>query len=330
MCFIIFKLSITQNLLSYDKINLTLKSFNFKKQRDSNKIFYNNVSCRSLQTESQSSLNEIKNKYCNLNKQKSKHQPIKQDYEIKDDRINLGHTNLKLKKNWQLNLNKYYLGERNNTVIFDYKFLNFYLTKAIFIFIFILQNKGSVLIINTNPELSKLVYFLKKKLQTIIELNKFKFKLNIFFIDSGSVKGTLTNWGKIFNIIKTFINFHADYNSFQSKNNIHLNNYKKMKKNYKGFMPFFSSLSKTKHLNITTLNSKSKPDLIVFMTTKNATSIIKEAKKLNIPVIAFIDSNDPILNICYPIPVNVFFYPVIWFFFCLVTKILNYKLNKPK
>ena len=217
------------------------------------------------------------------------------------NKLNLGHTNLKLKKSWHNHLNNFFLGNRNNTIIFDYKFTYIYIAKALHIFTCIFKSKGNILIINTNPELSKVVYHMKKNIKS----------KNIFFSDCGFTKGTLTNSQKVFNKIKTFINFYNDYNRFLKANSINFPSYKKMKKNYKGF------ISDSNKLN----SNKWKPDLLLFMSNNN-TSIVKEAALLNIPTIAFIDSNRIPTNITYCIPGNTDSHLLIWFFFTLITKII--------
>ncbi len=226
---------------------------------------------------------------------------------LNNDRITLGHNTLKLKTSWHNNLNKYYLGSKNNSMIFKNEFTYIYLIKALQVFASILQFNGNILIINTNPELSKLIFHVKKNIKNT----------QISFSDCGWTKGTLTNWGKVFNKVKTFIDFHQDYNKFLNENNIHFPNYKKMKKNYKGFSR--------------ELDSKWKPDLLIFTNSNNIESILKEASILKIPTIAFIDSNSNIYDVTYPIPGNTYFYPITRLFFTLIAKIANkitYKTSK--
>ncbi len=234
-----------------------------------------------------------------------------------NDKLNLGHTNLKLKKSWHNYLNNFYLGKRNNTIIFDYKCTSIYMAKALHVFTSVFKAKGNILIINTNPELSKLVYILRKSINASAQ--------NIVFSDCGWTKGTLTNWDKVFNKVQTFVNFYYDYNTFLNANNIYFPSYKKMKKNYKGFI-LTNKHSHTKEntisLNIKIINANWKPDLLLFMSNNNAESIFKEAALLNIPTIAFIDSNSNSTDITYPIPGNAGSYPLIWFFFTLITKVI--------
>lgn len=247
-----------------------------------------------------------------------------------DDRTNLHDNNSYAKKSSSINLNKYYLCKRNNTLIFDRKSLFNYFTTAIHIFIYVLRMKGNILIINTNPELSKLAYHIKKSIHN----HNFKlFENNIFFSDCGWTNGTLTNSNKVFNKVKTFINFYVNYNTFLNENNIIFPAYTKMKKNYKGFIPNPNSYNKQLSSSLDTgsfFNRNFKPDLIVFLSITNCKSIIKEANSLNIPIMGFVDNNSPINNIQYPIFGNPNSYLLIWFFFTLITKITNYPIARKK
>lgn len=241
-----------------------------------------------------------------------------------DDRTNLHDNNSYVKKLSSRNLNKYYLCNRNNTRIFNRKFLFNYFTTAIHVFIHVLRMKGNILVINTNPELSKLTYHIKKNMHN---QNLKLFRNNIFFSDCGWTNGTLTNSKKVFNKVKTFINFYVNYNTFLNENNIIFPAYTKMKKNYKGFIPHTNLYNKEFYSNLHTgsfLNQNLKPDLIVFLSVTNCKSIIKEANSLNIPIMGFVDNSSSIDDIQYPIFGNTNFYLLIWFFFTLIAKITNY------
>ena len=253
---------------------------------------------------------------------------------------NLGHNSLKLQKSWHSNLSKCFLGTRNKTMIFNYKFTLNYLIKALYIFAAITKSNGDVLIVNTDPELSKLMYHMKKNTKSH----------HLFFSDCGWTKGSLTNWNHVFNKVKTFTTFYHDFDRFLNINNIHFPNYKKMKKSYKGFIKkdFNSQLnnenetSNKKNLSLNNMNatqnywkpfhasklhSKWKPDVIVLISINNTESIIKEAYSLNVPIIAFLDSNSNISNITYGIPTNIYHYYFIWFFSILMTKLNNKYFN---
>lgn len=257
--------------------------------------------------------------------------------------VNLGHNSLKLQQAWHGDLTKCFLGARNKTIIFNFNFTLNYLIKAIYIFTLITKSNGDVLLVNTNPELSKLMYHIRKNTKSS----------HLFFSDCGWVKGSLTNWNQLSNKVKTFTTFYHDFDTFLNENNIHFPNYKKMKKSYKGFLnkhdklqnrnnEYNKDLIKTlpiDHFNSTTtqnnvkksgilqLNAKWKPDVIILISTENTESIIEEASSLNIPTIAILDSNSIISNITYPIPTNTYYYSFIWFFSTLITKLSNKYFN---
>jgi len=239
---------------------------------------------------------------------------------IQFSNTNLGHNSLKLQKSWHNYLSNCFIGTRNKTIVFNFQFTLKYLIKALYVFTSIIKCNGDVLIVNTNPELSKLSYHVKKNINSS----------NIFFSDCGWTKGTLTNWGEVFNKVKTFMEFHHDFDDFLTENNIHFPNYKKMKRNYKGFIntkKYKKIDSRHSHTIVSPLkndfklHSQWKPDLLVLMNIENSECIIKEAYKLNIPVIAFVDSSSDISNITYPIPTNIYCYSFVWLFFTHVTKI---------
>lgn len=254
----------------------------------------------------------------------------------------LGHNSLKLQQSCHSKLNNFFLGTRNKTLILNYKFTLKCLIKALYIFVAIIKSNGNVLIINTNPELSKLLYHIKQNTEC-------KY---LFFSDCGWTKGNLTNLKQVYGKIKTFASFYHNFDDFLNKNNIHFPNYNKMKKSYKGFLNktislknlsekthhntnFFFEKKKVLFKNLPTgknnkkspyflnLNSEWKPDIVVLMSTNNVESIINEACSINVPIIGFLDSNSNTHNITYPIPVNTYYHYFIWLFFNFFTKINN-------
>jgi ribosomal protein S2 len=261
--------------------------------------------------------------------------------------VTLGHNSLKFQKAWHGNLTKCFFGARNKTIIFNFKSTLNYLIKAVYAFTLITKSNGDVLFVNTNPELSKLLYHIRKNTTSP----------HLFFSDCGWIKGTLTNWSMLSHKVKTFITFYNDFDSFLNENNIHFPNYKKMKKSYKGFLtkqnksqisnykynkdlisekkilsvnnfnstvwPSVQTASNAKKTDIFKLSAKWRPSVIILISTENTESIIKEASSLNIPTIAILDSNSNISNITYPISTNTYYYPFIWFFSSLITKLSN-------
>lgn len=229
------------------------------------------------------------------------------------DSFSFGHSSIKLQKSWNNDLHELFLGTRNKTIIFNFEYTFKHLIKALSVFIPVIKSKGSVFIVNTNPELSKLVYHVKKNAHSPY----------LFYSDCGWTNGTLTNWAKVSNKVQTFLSFYHDFDYFLVSNNIHFPKYKKMKKNYKGFADLEAQKDSKSLFSNSKLNTQWKPDVIILLSTLNTQSIIKEAYKLNIPIIALVDSNSNISKITYPIPTNTYSYSFVCFFCTLITKLIN-------
>ena len=140
--------------------------------------------------------------------------------------VHLGHKSLKVKSAWHSSISTFLLGSRNNSAILKNKYTLTCFLKAFYILTLIVKSGGHILIINTNPEFSKLLQHIKKNTKSS----------KIFYSDCHWVGGTLTNWAQIYQSISTFISFYHRFDDFLLKNNIHFPRYKKMKKSFKGFV----------------------------------------------------------------------------------------------
>ena len=267
--------------------------------------------------------------------------------------VHIGHKSLKVKSGWHAFLSRFILGSQNNSSILNTKYTLTLFLKAIYILTLILKSKGNILIVNTNPEYSKLLYHTKKNTKSS----------KIFYSDCHWVGGTLTNWVQISQSVITFKNFYKKFDDFLVKNNINFPRYKKMKKSFQGFInleknidsvkqakekslvqslpfgrtkgrsrPFAEktvlNLAKTKFpfkkKNYTEFKELNwKPDLIILLDSNSTESIIKEACNLQIPIIALTDSNTDISNITYPIPTNTNSFFFAWFCLDYMTKLVN-------
>lgn len=269
--------------------------------------------------------------------------------------VHLGHKSLKMKSAWHSSISTFLLGSRNNSGILKSKYTLTCFLKAFYILTLIVKSGGHILIINTNPEFSKLLQHIKKNTKSS----------KIFYSDCHWVGGTLTNWAQIYQSISTFINFYHRFDDFLLKNNIHFPRYKKMKKSFKGFVikkktslkPFIRNTTFKNdinnfvseatfvipqqtvnhgqlHMGYTEktnfiLNGNSflephwKPDLLFILDSNGTEGIIREASSLQIPIIALIDSNTNISNITYPIPTNNNSFVFAWFCLDWITRIIN-------
>lgn len=252
--------------------------------------------------------------------------------------VHIGHKSLKVKSGWHAFLSRFILGSQNNSSILNIKYTLTSFLKAIYILTLILKSKGHILIVNTNPEYSKLLHHTKKNTKSS----------KIFYSDCHWVGGTLTNWVQISQSVITFKNFYKKFDDFLVNNNINFPRYKKMKKSFQGFINLEKNidsakqakekwleaektvlnLAKTKftfkeknYTKFTELNWK--PDLIFLLDSNSTESIIKEACNLQIPIIALTDSNTNISNITYPIPTNTNSFFLAWFCLDYITKLVN-------
>jgi ribosomal protein S2 len=77
------------------------------------------------------------------------------------------------------------------------------------------------------------------------------------------------------------------------------------------------------------LKFQKRPDLIIVCQPEENRTLIREASRLKIPVLAFVDSNSSLDHINYPIPVNTENHN--WIYYCLNLLVcLAKRLNKLK
>ncbi len=265
----------------------------------------------------------------------------------------VGHKSLNISKSksWHPLMSNYLVGIRNNTVIVDSNQTFQYLLNAFFIIAILLKNKGRLLIINTNPDFFKIFKNISSfSLNPINNSVKLKNKVNKFsdtdlisdinlrisnafnkdaFICNSSlisycnhkwIGGTLTNYKQISKSALIFAKFSQRFENFLIKNNIYFPQYKKMKKQFQGIITKTSQ--KKEKRAISGLRLKTSPDFILVINPNENRNVIHEAICLNIPVIAFTDSNSNLVGITYPIPINSNSIHFIYFFLNWIFKIM--------
>lgn len=186
-------------------------------------------------------------------------------------------------------------GYRNNIAIFDLEKTLICLRRACNLIDFIIQSKGHLLFVNTNPEYNTIIQ------ETATRTNQ-------SFINYKWIGGFLTNWNHMQSVQKHFQDFSASSfdnmndlsNSFSSSLTYDLirsvPRFTKMQKCFEG------CLSKNK-----VAERNNQPDCIILFNAKKSSTAILEANLLQIPIISIVDSNIP--NhlhklITYPIPGN--------------------------
>ena len=184
-------------------------------------------------------------------------------------------------RRWNPKMQEYIYGVRNNIHIFDLRItlelLNIALTKIHET----VSKSGKILFVGTKKQCSDVV-------RDLAMLN------NNFFVNKRWLGGTLTNWKTISNSIKRLEEIELFLKDNESSKNLS-----------KKELLDISREKQKLDLNIggiRTLNGK--PDLLVIFDVIKDKIAVKEANKLNIPVVAIVDSNADPENIDYIIPGN--------------------------
>lgn len=222
--------------------------------------------------------------------------------------INLGHKSIRLSKSnfWHPLMSNYILGIKNGISIFNTQQTRKSLLRAFFLIALILKKKGHILIINTNPEFFRIC-------KNLISPTHKQGPSQLSYSGYKWIGGTLTNWKQVSKSVLTFAKFSQRCEKFLIQNSIDFPRYKKIKKCFqglvggKGFLAFHE-----------------KPDLIFLINPNESRNIIAEANRLDIPVIALVESNTNLNGISYPIPTNN--YSINFVYYCL--KKLVYLVQK--
>ena len=189
--------------------------------------------------------------------------------------VHLGHKTLR----WNPKMKPYIFGSKNAVHIIDLtqtiELINTGLVKVYEI----IKNGGHILFVSTKKQASESIANLAKDTSQ-------------FFVNYRWLGGMLTNWGTISNSIKKLekikLNLNSENRGFTKKELLKMSLLKdKLERSLGG-------ISKMKKI----------PDLIFVIDTNYESLAIKEAIKLNIPIIAILDTNSDPTGIDYPIPGN--------------------------
>ena len=184
-------------------------------------------------------------------------------------------------RRWNPKMENYIFGVRNNIHIFDLRITLELLNVALTKIHETVSKSGKILFVGTKKQCSDVV-------KDLAMLN------NNFYVNKRWLGGTLTNWKTISNSIKRL----EEIELFLKDNDLSKNLSKKE-------LLDISREKQKLELNIggiRTLNGK--PDLLVVFDVIKDKIAVKEATKLNIPVVAIVDTNADPENIDYIIPGN--------------------------
>ena len=184
-------------------------------------------------------------------------------------------------RRWNPKMENYIFGVRNNIHIFDLRITIESLNASLVKLHEIVSKSGKVLFVGTKKQCS----------ETVKELADTS---NNFFVNKRWLGGTLTNWKTISNSINRLNELENTINNPEFINSV---SKKELLERTREKDKLQLNLGGIKDLN-------GKPDLIVIFDVLKDKLAVLEAKKLDIPIIAIVDSNaDPEL-IDYVIPGN--------------------------
>jgi len=184
-------------------------------------------------------------------------------------------------KRWNPKMKEYIYGVRNNIHIFDLR-----LTLELF-------NNALIKIHETVSKSGKILFVGTKKQcnETVLELASLN---NNFYVNKRWLGGTLTNWNTISHSIKRLEEIELFLKDNETSKNLS-----------KKELLDISREKQKLELNIGGIrNLNGKPDLLVIFDVVKDKIAVREANKLNIPIVAIVDSNADPENIDYVIPGN--------------------------
>ena len=184
-------------------------------------------------------------------------------------------------RRWNPKMKEYIYGVRNNIHIFDLRITLELLNTALTKIHETVSKSGKVLFVGTKKQCSDVVK----------DLAMFN---NNFYVNKRWLGGTLTNWNTISNSIKRLEEIEIFLKDNESSKNLS-----------KKELLDISREKQKLDLNIGGIrNLNGKPDLLIVFDVVKDKIAVREANKLNIPVVAIVDSNADPDNIEYVIPGN--------------------------
>ncbi len=189
--------------------------------------------------------------------------------------VHLGHKTLR----WNPKMKKYIFGKRDSIHIIDLTQTLELINVALEKIFNTIKNNGKILFISTKKQASEAVSELAKD-------------TNQYYVNYRWLGGMLTNWGTISNSIKKLEKINLDLVSenrgFTKKELLKMSIQRdKLQRSLGGIS-----------------NMKKIPDLVFIIDTNYESLAIKEAIKLNIPIIAILDTNSNPDGIDFPVPGN--------------------------
>ena len=189
--------------------------------------------------------------------------------------VHLGHKTLR----WNPKMKKYIFGEKNSIHIIDLTQTVEFIKNALVQVHKVIASGGKLLVVSTKKQAS----------EQISELAK---DTGQYFVNYRWLGGMLTNWNTIQNSIKRLKKLESQL----AKENLGFTK--------KEILKFGKEKEKLQRSLGGIAEMKKTPDLIFIIDTNIESLAVAEAKKLNIPIIAVLDTNSDPTGIDFPIPGN--------------------------
>ena len=189
--------------------------------------------------------------------------------------VHLGHKTLR----WNPKMKKYIFGEKNSIHIIDLTQTVEFIKNALVKVHKVIASGGKLLVVSTKKQASEQISDLAKETEQ-------------YFVNYRWLGGMLTNWNTIQNSIKRLKKLETQL----SKENLGFTK--------KEILKFGKEKEKLQRSLGGISEMKKIPDLIFIIDTNIESLAVAEAKKLNIPIIAVLDSNSDPTEIDFPIPGN--------------------------
>ncbi len=189
--------------------------------------------------------------------------------------VHLGHKTLR----WNPKMKKFIFGEKNSIHIIDLTQTVNFLKNALVKLHQCISSGGKILIVSTKKQASEQVGILAKE-------------TNQYFVNYRWLGGMLTNWNTIQNSIKRLKMLNQEL----AKDNTGFTK--------KEILKFGRERDKLQRSLGGIAEMKKIPDLIFIIDTNIESLAVNEARKLNIPILAILDTNSDPTGIDFPIPGN--------------------------
>jgi len=212
----------------------------------------------------------------------------------------LGHKSLNFFGNrlWHPEMSNSFLGIRDGVTIIDPEITLKATAEGLYFASLILRNKGRLLLVDSRHEFSPFSYL----------ASKYTDKIDPAIAIAGNrwIGGTLTNWSSISAHVSQFGFITSMFKPFVNNFRVTSPRYKKMKDAFPGFLTVASArqLEQMYGGAKPQLKFRQRPDLLIVCRPQENFLLLREAFRLQIPVLAFVDSNTSLDYITFPIPVN--------------------------